>query len=269
MSPNILVRLFGFRAAFIGGDPTVLDRWLWLRRKLPRTANHETLVDIGCGTGGFAIGAARRGYRALGLTWSATDQAVAAERANLCGIGHARFDVQDVRYLETRGDLRGSFDIAVCCENIEHILDDRKLLKNIGELLKPGGHLLLTAPFYFGNEPSALGLGPYPEVENGAHVRRGYSPAMLHELCEQADLRCEDISFCTGIVSQSLTRLMRVMAVSIHWIFAWIVVLPLRVLPPLLDPLLTPLLRKPCLSICMTAYKPRFASRLATCPPSA
>lgn len=37
MKKSILVKLLGFPATLIHGDPLVLDRWLWLRRYLPET----------------------------------------------------------------------------------------------------------------------------------------------------------------------------------------------------------------------------------------
>ncbi|NEO43485.1 MAG: hypothetical protein F6K55_04865 [Moorea sp. SIO4A3] len=115
MYKSLLVKIIGFPATLIHGDTLVLDRWLYLKERLPQTANGEKLIDIGCGTGGFTIGAALRGYEALGLSWDKRNQAVAAERAQLCKATLASFDVLDVRHLDTRHDLIGKFDVAICC----------------------------------------------------------------------------------------------------------------------------------------------------------
>ena len=69
MKNSILVRMFGFPATLIHGDTLVLDRWLWLKKYLPKTNNNERLIDIGCGSGSFVTGAALRGYESLGLSW--------------------------------------------------------------------------------------------------------------------------------------------------------------------------------------------------------
>jgi 2-polyprenyl-3-methyl-5-hydroxy-6-metoxy-1,4-benzoquinol methylase len=69
MDKSLLVRIFGFRATVIHGDLLVLDRWLWLKKRLPFTRNGEKLIDVGCGSGAFTIGAALRGYQAIGLSW--------------------------------------------------------------------------------------------------------------------------------------------------------------------------------------------------------
>ena len=62
---SILVKLLGFPATLIHGDTLVLDRWIWLRKYLPKTKNNETLIDVGCGSGSFVIGASLRGYNSL------------------------------------------------------------------------------------------------------------------------------------------------------------------------------------------------------------
>ena len=51
MFNSLLIRLFGYRAAFIHGDLTLWDRWSFVRRHLPRTGNGETVFDVGCGSG--------------------------------------------------------------------------------------------------------------------------------------------------------------------------------------------------------------------------
>jgi SAM-dependent methyltransferase len=260
MDSSVLVRLFGFRAMLVHGDFLVLDRWLWLRKRLPRTANGEMLIDVGCGTGAFTTGAALRGYVALGLSWDERNQRVAAERARICRAPSATFEVLDVRHLHTRPDLAGRFDVAVCLETIEHVLDDRKLMIDIAACLKPGARLLLSTPYFHYRAITASDEGPFSHVEDGWHVRRGYTEGMLRELCESAGLICEATSFCSGFVSQKATFLLRKLS-SVSLLLGWGLTLPLRPLPPLLDRAIAALSRWPHYSICLEAYKPRFAPR--------
>lgn len=42
-----------------------------------------------------------------------------------------------------------SFDTILCTEVIEHTIDDRKVAENIGRLLKPGGAVIISAPFTY------------------------------------------------------------------------------------------------------------------------
>lgn len=256
-----MVRVFGFPATLIHGDLLVLDRWRYLRKRLPVTRNGEKLLDIGCGTGAFTIGAARRGYQAIGLSWDARNQAVARERASLCGVPETQFPIQDVRNLDQCRELAEDFDVAIWFENIEHILDDRKLMKDVANCLRPGGLLLLTTPNFFNRAISPADNGPFSRVEDGWHVRRGYHRAMLCELCGHAGLVVEEISYCSGFFSQKITGLMRR---SGDGIFGWAATLPLRVLP-IFDRLIAKATGWPDFSICLMAYKPRFPDKVNLC----
>jgi 2-polyprenyl-3-methyl-5-hydroxy-6-metoxy-1,4-benzoquinol methylase len=257
LKSSLLVRLIGFPATLLHGDTLVLDRWLWLRKRLPETRNGETFLDVGCGTGAFTIGAALRGYQSLGLNWEEHNQKAAAERAQLCKADSARFEVMDIRRLHERPDWLERYDTAICVEAIEHVIDDKKLLCDIGACLKPGGRLLLTTPQFCFRPISETDLGPYSRVEDGGHVRRGYTPGMLEELCRHAGLEVERISYCSGFLSQKITWLARVLF-NTHHLLGWVLVMPLRILPPLLDPLIYRLTRWPHFSIGLEAYKPRF-----------
>jgi len=230
-----------------------MDRWLWLRKRLPRVTGAR-LIDVGCGSGAFTIGAALRGYQALGLSWDARNQRVAAERAVMCKASTAEFEVQDVRKLHTRKDLIGAFDVAICCEVIEHIVDDEKLMRDIAGCLKPGGRLLLTTPNFNLRPIDPAHAGPFPSVEDGGHVRKGYTPEGLLQICRRAELRVQTLSYCTGFLSQSIIRLYRVTG-RIHPLVGWVIIHPLRIFPPLLDNWLTGVLRYPHYSICVEAYK--------------
>ena len=130
MDHSVLVRVLGFPAVLLHGDLLVLDRWRWLKRRLPKTRSGEALIDIGCGTGAFTIGAARFGYKNVGLSWDARNQKVSGERAKICSVDVA-FPIGDVRALGQIGEFKSCIEIAICCENIEHVLDDRKLMKDI------------------------------------------------------------------------------------------------------------------------------------------
>jgi SAM-dependent methyltransferase len=256
MDRSRLVRVLGFPATLIHGDTLVLDRWRWLKARLPITTRAERLIDIGCGSGAFSIGSSLRGYQALGLSWDDRNQRVAAERAALCGAATARFETLDVRHLDRRNDLYGNFDVALCLENIEHIIDDRKLINDISSCLKPGGRLLLTTPNFSYRPITSEDEGPFLPIEDGRHVRRGYSEAMLKELCDGAGLAIERISYCGGFMSQKVTWMQRTLS-KIHPLLAWLLILPLRPLPIALDYVIGSLTGWPYFSICLEGRKPQ------------
>lgn len=252
---SILVRLFGNRATLIHWDTLVLDRWLWVCERLPRTSQAQMLCDVGCGTGSFTVGAALRGYTALGLSWDERNQRVAAERAAMCGAETSSFEVLDVRRLDSRADLVSVFDVLLCTEVIEHIPDDGKILRDMAACLKPGGRLLLTTPYQHYRAITASDEGPFMmDRQDGWHVRRGYTEERLRELCQQAGLSVHAISYCSGILSQKITYLLRTLS-RVNTFVGLGAIMPLRILPPLLDGWLTKRLRWPFYSICLEARK--------------
>jgi 2-polyprenyl-3-methyl-5-hydroxy-6-metoxy-1,4-benzoquinol methylase len=257
MNSSPLVRLLGFPATLIHGDTLVLDRWLWLRSRLPRVGNGQArLLDVGCGSGAFTIGAALRGYSSLGLSWDRRNQEMAAERATICRAPLARFEVCDVRNLDERADLTDSCDAVICCENIEHILNDQKLTIDMARCLREGGVLLLTTPNIDYKPMSDGDKGPFLPIEDGAHVRKGYSAEDLRTLCAQAGLEVREIGFISGFFSQKITTLMRWLS-KIHYAIGWAAILPLRTVPLLFDSWLSPWLGWPGYSITLVAVKPR------------
>jgi SAM-dependent methyltransferase len=231
----------------------VLDRWRWLNKRLPVTHNNEKLVDIGCASGAFTIGAALRGYEAVGLSWDKRDLAVALERARLCGANRATFSVQDVRLIDQRVDFLERFDFAICCEVIEHVLNDRKLMKDIFNCLKLGGILLLTTPYYFYRPINQQDMGPFLPVEDGRHVRRGYTRAALLQLCAQTGFLVEEFGTCGGFFSQKITKMLRFIQ---PYALSWALTFPLRILPLALDRIIATLSGWTDYSICLVAYKP-------------
>jgi len=251
---NSIIRAFGYRAALLFGDPLMLDRWHYVCRYLPVTRDGQRLFDVGSGSGAFTLGAARRGYDAVGLSWDERDQATATERARICG-QTARFPIGDARRLETYGEHVGAYDYVLNLENIEHIIDDRKLMRDLAACLKPGGWLILTTPNHNYRPITSADEGPFSKVEDGWHVRRGYTPAMLRELAADAGLQVEAIEGCSGFLSQKLTVPFRKIKPAM---LGWIAILPFRVLPLLFDRLIARLTGYPDFSITLVAYKPRF-----------
>jgi SAM-dependent methyltransferase len=258
LNHDLLTKLIGARAGLIQGDFLVRDRWLWLRDRLPKTRNGERLLDVGCGSGAFTICSALRGYHSLGLTWNEADTAKATQRAQLVKAEQAEFRICDVRNLAAQADLKDRFDFAICCENIEHILDDRQLVESICACLKPGGRFLLTSPNYHYRPLDQNDMGPFSVVEDGQHVRRGYSAGQMVDLFGGTEFIVERISYCGGFFSQKLTAFLRRFR-GRSYLVGWTLTLPFRPFAPMLDAALHRLIRYPRYMICVEAFKTRWS----------
>jgi SAM-dependent methyltransferase len=101
------------------------------------------VVDLGCGPGAHALALARRGYDVVGIDGSPRMVEVARTRAARDGVA-ARFDVQDVSAPLDFPDasLGGVLAILV----LQHLPHPAAFIAEICRCLRPGGHLLITAP---------------------------------------------------------------------------------------------------------------------------
>lgn len=148
----------------------------WLRydvvsRLLPAEAH--TVLEIGCGQGGFAARlAAERDY--LGVEPDGTSYATARDRLNALGRGEVRHGMSyDVV------EPGRHFDLVCAFEVLEHIEDDEAAIRNWMGSINPGGHLLVSVPAFQERFAKA-------DVFAG-HFRR-YSPDHMTDLLRRCGL---------------------------------------------------------------------------------
>ena len=146
---------------------------------------------------------------------------------------------------------RESLDQVIVFETIEHLMDDGKLVADLAGLLEPGGTILLTAPY---KHHRALWGEKLSEVEDGGHVRWGYTHDDVRAIFEKSGLEVVAEEYISGLVSQKLASLQFGLT-RIHSQGAWGVTLPLRVLHPLDGPL-TRATGYPHLSVGVVGRKP-------------
>jgi len=98
-------------------------------------------VDLGCGTGNYAIYLAGRGFQVAGIDISPTAIAIARENAKKKGV---RCDFIAADVLGDLGDVSGTFDFAYDWELLHHIFPEhrKKYVENVARLLNPKGRYL-------------------------------------------------------------------------------------------------------------------------------
>lgn len=102
----------------------------------------QTVLEIGCGWGGFAERAARRGLQVFGVTLSTEQLAFAQERMRLEGLEErVTLSLTDYR------DITGQFDHVVSIEMFEAVGERwwPTYFKKVAECLKPGGRAVIQS----------------------------------------------------------------------------------------------------------------------------
>ena len=100
----------------------------------------ERILEIGCGWGGFAEAAARRGCTVKGVTISPAQLAYAQARINDAGLA----DRAELSFTDYR-DIQGSFDHVVSIEMYEAVGERfwPAFFRTVREALKPGGRAVI------------------------------------------------------------------------------------------------------------------------------
>ena len=123
--------------------------------KLIAQAKAGSLLDVGCGDGTL-LGSARQARPDIHV-WAGADLSRAQVERN-----RSRFPGVDFYVLNIENAaLDRTFDVILCSEVIEHLVDQPRAVRNLAAMLSPRGRLVLTCP-----------TGRmYPTEEHFGHVR--------------------------------------------------------------------------------------------------
>ncbi len=149
-----------------------------MRARLPRGGALDVL-DVGTGTGYFAILLARMGHRATGVDITPSMLAEAEETARQFGaaVRFERRDAQDTGFADE------SFDAVVCRNLVWTLPDPERAYREWRRLLRPGGVLMVFDANYADNvrnqNQKASNTSP-----QGVYGHIGVTPALAEENAE-------------------------------------------------------------------------------------
>jgi hypothetical protein len=119
---------------------------------------------------------------------------------------------------------------------------------------------LLTTPNFDYRAIVPEHAGTFSIVEDGGHVRRGYTRAELVTLCEESGLSVNEVDSCSGFLSQKATWVTYTTG-KVNPTLARLLTAPLHPLVATLDSSLTRWVDWPPYSFCIEATKLPSAAR--------
>lgn len=132
-----------------------LAQWYnqWTTKKF-QNALHGEILEVGCGIGNFTYFLSKHGR-----VWAIDIRKEYIEDTKRKIDGKAQVGIGNI---ETGKYFFGDqkFDSIVCLNVLEHVKDDRRALKNLFNLLKSGGNLILLIPahrFLYGEIDRSIG----------------------------------------------------------------------------------------------------------------
>lgn len=124
----------------------------WRRMGEPVDLASLKILDFGCGHGALSVDAVKRGAASV-LAIDVDQERVAF------GASHVRENFPDAKDKITFvcddvsnivDQYRNHFDVVICKDTLEHIIDIDKVLHDVLAMIKPGGRLVVgTSPLYF------------------------------------------------------------------------------------------------------------------------
>ncbi len=128
-----------------------IERWIWTRKKqiiheFLQSIPYETVLDVGCGDGGlFGLLSGKAQY--TGIDISPTQLAAFRSQIKKLKVKSSPTLIEaDITKLPLKD---ASFDLALACDVLEHVLDPEKVLREFKRVVKKDGYIIFSIP----NEP--------------------------------------------------------------------------------------------------------------------
>lgn len=109
------------------------------------------LLDLGCGNGYVSNWIAEKGYSVVGVDASDDGIPIAAKAYPAVEFHHASV-------YDPLSERLGQFSTIVSLEVVEHLYSPRDYMREIANLLKPGGKLIISTPYHGYMKNLALAL---------------------------------------------------------------------------------------------------------------
>lgn len=161
------------------------------------------VLDVAAAQGNFSLRLAELGYD---VTWND----LRADLADYVRLKHERGPITYAPGNVFDLGMQGQFDVVLITEIIEHVAHPDEFLQKIGQLVKPGGHVVMTTPNgeYLRNNLPKFSECPDPSLFEAVQFQPNSDGHifLLHvdeipDLAAKAGLRVEKISLYTNLLT--------------------------------------------------------------------
>jgi 2-polyprenyl-3-methyl-5-hydroxy-6-metoxy-1,4-benzoquinol methylase len=119
-----------------------LSRWKEIKRMIECIEQENkkmSIIDVGCGRGWLSNKLVTYG-EVIGIE----PVAAVVEYAKSLFRKPEFFALRPDEFIQNKPNVK--FDLVVCSEVLEHVIDKKKFIEDLGKLSLPGGHLIITTP---------------------------------------------------------------------------------------------------------------------------
>jgi SAM-dependent methyltransferase len=164
-------------------------------RNVPGLTLYSRVLDVGCGSGSLLFRLAEAGFTNLwgvdpflddGVDIDGCGQILVAEMSSLTGL---------------------TFDLIMLHHSLEHMVDQRAALKEIGRLLSPQGTCIIRIPVA-GSDPWKRYGADWAELDAPRHICL-HSPRSLKAIAQAAGLRIAHVEYDGNSLGYWLSELYR------------------------------------------------------------
>jgi 2-polyprenyl-3-methyl-5-hydroxy-6-metoxy-1,4-benzoquinol methylase len=104
---------------------------------------HDEILDIGCASGKQVFALAPYARKIVGVDIASSFIEQCNTQKNVENIHNVSFDVGGFDSLPN-----STFDVVLCCEVLEHVIDLKGSIEALSATVREGGHILITVPHY-------------------------------------------------------------------------------------------------------------------------
>ena len=152
-----------------------------------------TMLDAGSGFGQYSFYIANSNKNCAIKAVDVKDDQI-ADCSNFfkqCGVTNVQFEIGDL----TKPHATNAYDLVLCVDVMEHILEDVDVFKHFYQSMKHGAMLLISTP----SDQGGSNADEHGESFIGEHVRDGYSVQEMRVKLEQSGFDKSEILYAYGV----------------------------------------------------------------------